>query len=184
MSKLSKKTISFVRKLFEQGDTRYYDPFSINIVANFLELGGITVEKEHIEYVPYNQEEAEKMRLCGPQKEYKFVGAKLLEKRGYKLMGFERRIPGGITDILAKHLATKEKVAVECCSCRTDKAIDYLELKNTTLWIISLGDSMFLDEGMDLFIIKRGSKWGECLKLYNQKRKEMLKNIPDLLDFI
>lgn len=180
MNKPSDKTIAMIEDIFEQGDSRYNDEYSATIVASFVENEAIKIEKSSIRGIKEPSED-ELKEIGPPQSYYKFFGKKWLEIGGYKLIGFEIPFSGCRADILAKHTSKNETVAVECCSCATEKAIEYLKNKNTVLWVLSLSENPYIDNSIPLFIIKRGPNWDKYLKLYNQSMNEILKKIPDLL---
>lgn len=179
--KTSEKTIALVQDIFEQGDSRYFDLRSATIVAIFLENKGIEIIKTFIK--SYIQPSGDELNdIHPPQQYYKAIGKKWLEKSGYKVLDFELPFCGGIADILADHTVKNERVAVECCSCRTDKAIDYLEEKNTVLWVMSLKKTGLPEEDIPLFIIKRGPNWDECLKVYKDDLRRRLMSVKSPLD--
>ena len=183
MIKASDKSIALVEDIFQQGDKRYGDNPRAVTVASFLDNKAIEIEK--ISITPIQNPSKEELKdIKPPQEYYKFVGKKLLEEKGYKLMGFEVPFCGGIADILAKNPSKKETIAVECCPCRIDKAIKFLENKDTILWILSLGKTGLPDEEIPLFVVKRGPNWDKSFKTYKQFLKEQIKKIKNPLDNI
>ena len=102
MIKPSEKSIALIKEIFEQGDSRYDDNHSAYLVALFLDNQGIIIHKEVIQD-QFEPSEEELREIRPPQQHYKFIGKKLLEFRGYKLIGYEASLPGGRPDILAKH---------------------------------------------------------------------------------
>lgn len=109
--KPSEKTIAFVKGIFEQGDVRYDDDYSAYLVASFIENKGLEITKKIIKdrFKPSDKELDE---IGPPQQFYKFVGKKMLERYGYKLICFEGSLPAGRPDILAKHTHYNERLAV------------------------------------------------------------------------
>ncbi len=176
MVKPSQKSIDLINDIFVQGDTRYGDYWNAHMVASFLDNKGIEIEKILIT----NKEEPSKeelRRIGGPQKYYKFIGKQLLEAKGYQITGFEIPFRGGRADILAENPSKRDIIAVECCSCRITKAIDYLGWKNTTLWILSLGETCLDEEPLPLYVIKRGPKWDICLEMYEKAIRQLFKKV-------
>jgi len=84
------------------------------------------------------------------------------------ISGFEVRIRGGIVDILASK--ENRQIAIECGPCRVDKAIDYLEIPNTELWILTRKNKR--SEHI-LFKITRDKNW---FKFLEHHRKYKLEN--------
>lgn len=183
MDKVSDKSIALIEDIFQQGDARYEDYPRVAMVASFLDNKAIEIEKISITGIK-NLSKEELKDIKPPQQYYKFVGKKLLEEKGYELVGFEIPFCGGIADILAENPLKKEAIAVECCPCRIDKAIKYLENKNTILWILSLGKTGLPDEEIPLFIVKRGPNWDKYFKIYKKFLKEQIKKVKSPLDDI
>ena len=179
--KVSDKNIDLIEDIFEQGDSRYVDDNSAILVAYFLENSGIEIENDKILGVD-SPSESDLKRISGPQQFHKFLGKKHLEEKGYEVVGFEMLVKGGRADILAKNFSKNETVAVECCACRTDKAIEYLRKENTILWVISLSEKGSLDKEIPVFIIKRGPNWDKCIKLFDQIIREQLRKVRSPMD--
>lgn len=178
--KASADTIRKIEGIFEQGDYRYVDPWSAIIVAGFVDGKAIKIETEKIKGSDSNSEE-EIGKIRPPQQFYKFVGKKHLEDKGYNLLGFECAFAGGKVDILAEKSSKNETVAVECCSCRISKAIDYLKKENTILWIIEKVEHPLSTE-LILHILKRGKTWKKYIKTYGEYLNKEMSKVTDLLD--
>jgi len=131
--KASDKTIQDVMADFPQGDHRYFDPWESVILAGFLDNNAIDV-KEIEEKLPEKPNKSDLAKIKGPQKIFKFYASKIAEKQGFKVKEYEPSASGGKADILA--FKKGEMLLIECCSCRISKAIDYLSIKNTILWLM------------------------------------------------
>ena len=105
------------------------------------------------------------IKIKGPQKDIKQIAVGLLKGRGFKIKGFEIWVRGGIADILASK--ENRQIAVECGPCRIDKSIDYLEIPNTDLWILTRKNE---NSEHILFKITRGKNWAKFLE-YHKKYK-------------
>lgn len=105
-------------------------------------------------------------KIKGPQKELKAMAVELLENNGFNVEGYEIWIRGGIVDILAKK--ENQQIAMECGPCRIDKAIDYLEIPNTELWILPRQE---ISKNVTIFKIIKGENWDWVL---NRKKKYVL----------
>jgi len=173
------KSITFIREAFQQGDIRYEDPEGAHRLAHFLDNKAIEIEKIMISDIEVSAEELKGVKP--PQEVYKIIARRFLEKEGYHIIGYERWLCGGKVDVLAQHSSNKTVVAVECCSCRITKALDFLERENTILWILSLGESFPIHE-LPLFIVKRGPNWEKSIELYHQDRISELRKIKNILD--
>ncbi len=94
------------------------------------------------------------------------MAVELLENNGFNVEGYEIWIRGGIVDILAKK--ENQQIAMECGPCRIDKAIDYLEIPNTELWILPRQE---ISKNVTIFKIIKGENWDWVL---NRKKKYVL----------
>jgi len=178
--KATSNTIRDVDDIFQQGDYRYTDPWSSIIVAGFIDNNAIKIDKEKIRWDEEpSKEELGKIRP--PQQFYKFIGRNILEEKGCQFIAFEAAFCGGKVDILAEKSSTNEAVAVECCSCRISKAIDYLKRENTILWIISRVEIPLSTEST-LYIIRRDWNWNKFMRIYQNYQKNQLNKVTDLLN--
>lgn len=172
------ETKKLVEDVFPQGDVRYGDSYAEELVASFIDRKGIQIEKRII--IDTKATKKELASVNGPQQLPKLIATRILIKEGYNLIGYERKFMGGIADTLATSKLGDETIAIECYSCRTMKAIDYLEEENTTLWIISAAtEEEFLSNTLSLYIIKRGPNWKTCIEEY---RKEKMRRCREVMD--
>ena len=175
----SEENVALVTDIFTQGDSRYYDSYEINLVANFLDKEAIIIEKSKILEYPCTDKEISRMEP--PQAYYKLQAKKRLESDGYKILGFELLLNGGRVDVLAKNEEKGEIVAVECCSCRVSKAIDYLEEDNVVLWIVSLSETG-LESELPFFIVRRGVNWLKTIRSHKESIRKSLEKIKSPAD--
>ncbi len=100
--------------------------------------------------------------IKGPQKIFKFYATKIAEKDGFKVKEYEPSILGGKADVLA--INKDNRLFIECCSCRINKAVDYLSKPNTFLWIMLKN---FTDK-ITIFEVSRGKKWTQFKKYHDR----------------
>ncbi len=163
-------------QIFLQGDARY-DLLDLDAVYDFFISNALKMEKEEIQEFKILSNELEEIN--GPQKMQKAIAAKLLEKEGWTIQGYEIDIGWGIVDVLAKN-GNNEEIAVECGPCRLSKAINYFRMNNIKeLWLIEI----YSDEEI-LYRIKRDRKWEEKLKVFDKVNMEQLRKIKSPLDNI
>jgi hypothetical protein len=157
-------TVNKMMDIFFQGDFRYLDLYRQIIVAGFIDNKAISIEQEII-----NPETIKKsnIKIKGPQKDIKQIAVGLLKENGFEIKGFEIWIRGGIVDILASK--EKRQIAVECGPCRIDKSIDYLEIPNTDLWILTRKNE---NSEHILFKITRGKNWANFLEYHKKYQLE------------
>lgn len=161
------ETLEKMMEIFFQGDFRYLHIENEIAVSGFVDNKAISIEKEFIKETEIRKS---KMKIKGPQKDIKQIAVGLLKKRGFKIEGFEMRIPGGIVDVLGKK--EKQQIAMECGPCRIDKAIDYLEITNTELWILTRKDK---NSEHVLYKIKKDKNWDEFLNFHKKYKMKSLK---------
>ena len=171
------EAIQKVRDIFQQGDGRYENPENAVLVSQFIENKAIKIEKKILTDIEVSEKESEGVRA--PQQIYKVIGKRLLENLGYESIIFEVSIPGGRVDILAES-KNKETIAVECCSCRIDKAIDFLK-EGFVLWILSYGNGPIVKE-LPLYIVKKGENWDPYFREYENKMNRILKEVKSPFD--
>ncbi len=130
---LQPKTIEgakeMVYHILNQGDSRYNNTED-EINLDFSIFNQI-VSLEEREIPPIKKLREEEMFLVkGVQKDEKYVSKILLKKQGFQDndIFFEKRFLGSIPDVLAKK--ETKTIAIECCSCRTDKILEYLPKAN------------------------------------------------------
>lgn len=90
---------------------------------------------------------------------------------------FERRFMGSRPDVLG--IKKDRFIPVECCSCRIDKILGYLQ-KSEEVWIIT---REFSNEKMKWFTFKKGKNWNKFLE-FEKKKMDKLKQIKSPLDII
>lgn len=156
--------------IFMQGDTRHFDNFYLNLVADFILSKAINLEKECFYFGDIKKD---KQNIRGPQKIEKQNALQIIKNKNLKFIGFEIPFLDYKADILAKK--GKKKIVIECGPCRIWKAIYCLE-KGADLWITR-------DEKQtELFIFKKGKSWNKKLNEFKSKQTEELKKIPSPLD--
>lgn len=165
--KTSAKTIDRVCEIFSGGDKRYVDLEYEIIVAGFLDNGAISIREKPIETEAKSKED-----IKGPQKDLKALALKLLEDYDFKLVAFERGFAGGIADIIAK--GNGKNIIIECGPCNLIKAIDYLSVENTILWILKADV---------LYIIERYKDWGSFYRFHESNQEEKNKKIMSSINF-
>ena len=167
------KSFLDIEDIFEQGDRRYTDPKIANVIYNFIKDNAIIIIQTDLSNIELPKEIPES--IYGPQEHIKHLALNILKKEGAKVIGFERRIPGGRADILAER--NGKTIALECGPCRTDKAIKYLENENTELWIVT----SYLNES-SLTKVTRGPNWSKAIKQYTDNIVEQLEKIKSPMD--
>lgn len=163
------KTVKKIMSIFFQGDFRYLHLQNEIAVAGFIDNKAISIEQENLKEDDIKKS---KMKMKGPQQDIKQAAIGVLKDRGFDINGFEVSIRGGIVDILA--IKKNRQVAMECGPCRIDKAIDYLEIPNTELWILTRKNKT---SQRILFKIKRGKNWGNFLECHKNYQKETAKKL-------
>ena len=153
--KASDKTIKKVEEIFLQGDYRYTDVWNNIIVAGFIDNGAIKIDKieEKIIKKP-NKEEIDEIK--NPQRAFKFYAKQIAEERGFIIKEYEPSVCGGKGDILAVN--RNKELIIECCSCRINKAIDYLSRPKTILWVLL---RHIAGDKITIFQLSRGKNWIE-----------------------
>ena len=154
------ESITKVTEVFQQGDYRYTDPWNAIIVAGFLDNNAINMERKE-EKIPVNLDNLELEKIKGPQANFKLYAKKIAEEKGFIVKDYESSIAGGKTDILA--VKDDIRLLIECCSCRISKAIDYLSLPNTHLWVMLKN----LAQKIVIFEFTRGKNWTTFNNFHN-----------------
>jgi len=111
----------------------------------------------------------------------KHIARKFLEKEGFKFLFYEKKIYGGRVDMLMENTKNGNKMAVECCSCRIDKAIDFLKEGGNKLMIVISPDT-FDPKYIDYVIVERGPNWDKFLKFHEDYQSKCMKKIKNPLD--
>jgi hypothetical protein len=166
-------TIKKVVQIFQQGDYRYSDPWNAIIVAGFLDNKAINMERKE-ENKP-DIKDGDLGTVKGPQEVFKLYAKKIAEKEGFSIKEYESFISGGKTDILA--VRNSKKLLIECCSCRISKAIDYLSIPDTSLWVLLRN---FKDK-IIIFEFSRGKNWDIFNKFHNEYMMNQLHKHYDRL---
>jgi len=179
-----RKNHKIIDRILDQGDSRYYDPQSINIISSFITKNAILLEKRPIEDVKPPKED-ELSEIEEPQKLAKYVGLALLKREDFEnpRIFIEAAFNGDKPDIA---LISKEReIFVECFSCRINKVLSYLS-QNKELWVLTKGaypwDNSPLGAHMEWYIIKKGPQWDGIYKDYQDSGTKKLKEIKSPLD--
>lgn len=180
--KTEKEALKLVYDVLNQGDSRYNSPEEEMVLSKFLIIDSIELEERLIQSI--NKPDENEINL-GVQWEKKYIAKTLLIKEGFKdnEIFFERLFLGSRPDVLVE--SNHKIVAVECCSCRIDKVISYLN-EVDEVWIITRGEPPYekihyLKDKMQWFVFKKGKNWSKVLD-FQKARQEELKKIPSPLD--
>jgi len=175
---------NFVEKVLVQGDSRYLDPHSADILAHFLSENAITTTEHKIPLLiePTNKELE---KINEPQKLAKYIAKILLISEGFSdaEIFFERNFGDDRPDVAA--LNSSKEIFVECFSCRVNKVIDYLS-QNRALWVLTSGsypwDKNPLTEQIKLIEFKKGQNWNLVFNEFKAKQSKILESIKNPLD--
>ncbi|NIO22974.1 MAG: hypothetical protein GTN38_03020, partial [Candidatus Aenigmarchaeota archaeon] len=126
------ESVERIMGIFFQGDFRYLHLQNEIAIAGFIDNKAISIKQERLKEKDIKKS---KMKMKGPQQDIKQAAIGILKDRGFNIKGFEINIRGSIVDVLATK--KNRQIAMECGPCRVDKAIDYLEIPNTELWILT-----------------------------------------------
>ena len=159
-------TIRKLNDIMVQEDYRYTDPWSNVITASFLDNKAVILR--NFEFGIPKVEENKINLIPGPQKKFKLYAVKLAENMGFKVCSFEGHVRGGIVDILATR--NRQKLFIECCSCRIDKIIEYLSIRNSILWVM-LRD---IEDRIRIFEFGRGPNWRTFKRFYDKYMEESI----------
>ncbi len=180
------KNFNLLNKVLVQGDSRYYDPYFMKIIAYFIAKKAIIIEQKPIKDIKEPKDkELDIKNLREPQKLAKFIAYKLLKDQEYedKDIFFERTYNDERPDVSAK------EIFIECFSCRVNKVISYLN-QDKELWILTSGSYPWekepLAEPIKHYILKQGPEWNSLYQEYKDKLNKALKesiNNSDLLKF-
>ncbi|MBW2977648.1 recombinase family protein [Candidatus Woesearchaeota archaeon] len=178
------KNYNLTNKILVQGDSRYFDPYYMDIVAYFITKGAINVEENAIPPIQ-EPKEKETKKIAEPQKFAKYMAYVLLKNEGFSdsEIFFERYFGSNKPDVGV--INNEKSIFIECFSCRVSKVIDYLA-QDRELWVLTNGafpwDKNPLFDYMRLFIFKKGPNWDSIFKEYENKKKEILKKVKSPLD--
>ena len=181
--KTIQESMNLLYGILNQGDSRYNDTKSEEVLSSFLVNEVISLEKADLPKIKKpNKEEIIKHFVQG---EEKYIAKKLLELKGFKdnEVFYERSFLGFKPDVLVEKEG--KVILVECCSCRVSKIIDYLSAANE-VWILTYGEPPWKEKPlfnkMQWFIFKRGFRWDEVYNKFKQKQRGELKKIPSPID--
>ena len=169
--KPTSEAMDIVEDIFKQGDGRYSNPWDHITVAGFIAHDAISINTKVIK----EPQEGKIPEHKGPQQDLKRIAAWLLKERGFDIKGCEVREYGSIVDIVG--IKGENKILVECGPCRINKAIDYLELSNTILWILARGP-----KGVVLHEITRGKNWNKFMEYRKQEKDSILEKARKIMD--
>lgn len=180
------ESINLVRDILCQGDQRYFDLESEVILAKFLLCKAISLEEKEFPHIITPTSE-ELINIQGVQKSDKYIAKILLKQQGFKENEIFYEIAFGNyrPDILAESL--NQIIAVEGCSCKVSKIIDYLDFGVGEIWVFSAGlppyeKIPYLKEKMQWFIFKKGEKWEDTIRKHKEILKEQLKKVKSPID--
>jgi len=170
--KISKPNIE---DIFAQGNPRYYNPEEINILNQFIKEKAIQVTVHSIPKVK-DATSIKLSKIRKPQQHMKYLALNILKKEGatVKVFPFEQMHLRCRADILAE--INDKIIAVECGPCRISKALQYLDDKNTELWIITnyLNNQSFHK-------VKRGPNWSTVKQKHDHMiRTDLIKIVNSL----
>jgi len=160
--------------LFTQSDSRYFHPDLAASVSAFVKAGAILIQKQAcVDPIETN------IHVVKPQVETKKLAISAIKREGAELVGFERTVPGGKVDVLAR--ASDKNILIECGPCRIDKAINYLREKDTELWLIA---GPYLNAESTFYKVTRGANWNSVIEKYDAIQKAELMKIKSPLDML
>jgi len=162
--KTKKEAEELVFYVFLQGDTRNFDGYYFNLIADCIINKAIAIEKEVFSFKskPKNPD------IPGPQKNEKANALEILKLKNLEFKGFEMPFLDYKADILAKK--ENKTILIECGPCRLWKAINYLE-ENAELWITRDGKET------ELFIVSKGDNWDKKMNELRSNQKEALRKV-------
>lgn len=169
------KNFNLLNKILVQGDSRFYDPFFMKIIAYFITKKAIVIEQKLIKEIKEPKEKDLKIKnLREPQKLAKYIAFMMLKDEGFSdnEIFFERTYNNERPDVSAKD------IFVECFSCRANKIISYLS-QDKKLWILTPGSYPWekkpLTEQIKNYIFKQGPNWDSLYQEYKDKLNKALK---------
>lgn len=180
------EAMNLVREILNQGDDRYNSVENEVILSDFLIHDAITLENKEVPLMKRLNLGDKLEPILKIQRHEKLVAVELLKSEGFDEheIFLERKFLGSRPDIIAK---SSDKITiVECCSCRIDKIIDFLNEINE-VWIITRGippweTTKYSKDKMQLFIFRKGPKWGEIHSKYKSSKLKDLKEIKSVLE--
>ena len=186
--KSSKEAYDWVEENLIQGDVRY-TPWTEDklILSQFFHEFGCIIEEQEIPNIAEPTDE-ELQEIDGPQEYHKYIAIKLLELDGVSKHNIKIEYPffGRRVDVFANQ--GKSRILIECCSLDINKVIEYLEERNTELWVVTSGygpwEKIFStkEDCCRWYIIKRGSHWKESYKKYTEYKLKLLESATDKIN--
>ncbi len=175
LPKTEKEALKIVYDILNQGDSRYNSPENEEALSKFILANAIELEEKIFPSI--NKPETNTNLFV--QGEEKYISKQLLKLEGFQdnEIFFERLFLGSRADVLAE---SKNKIiAVECCSCRIDKIINYLNNVDE-VWIITKGlppyeNFHYSKSKMQWFVFKKGKNWNKVLDFQNSSKEELRK---------
>ena len=187
--KTRKEAWDIVLDILNQGDSRYNNTANEVILADFLVLNAISLEEKEIPFMEEPKLENENKFSLRVQREEKLLVREMLKSEGFqdKEILFEQLFSNGRADVLAE--SPKKTIAVECCSCRIDKIINYLEDGADEVWVTTIGlppweKIKYLKENMGLFVFKKGPNWDKVFNRYKNIIAEEMKKVKSPIDIL
>lgn len=162
----SKESMKIIDEVFTQNDPRYSDPWSHVAVAGYITHKAICITPLTI---PNPKKDG--MKIRGPQQDLKRIAVSLLKQKGFKVENFEKAFSGGIVDVIGKK--GKDYILVECGPCRINKAIEYLDDKNT-FWVLTNKP-----HGVVLYEITRGENWKNYHEYHEEEKMKRIQRNYD-----
>lgn len=169
-----KELAELIIDLFTNNDIRYYRPDEAGLVAEFILLNAIELQKQD-NLIP---ELIEDIKIEGPQENIKRLALIAIKRECAEFVGFERTLPYGRVDVLAKKSETN--ILIECGPCRINKTILYLREDHTELWLIP--GAFFPNNYSEFYKVTRGKNWDKIIEKYDKILHEELRKIESPLD--
>ena len=176
LPKTLNEALTLIHNILIQGDSRYNNSENEVFLANLILDEIIHLEEKEIPKIK-NPNENNLGKMGYVQKHEKYVAKILLKQKGFQdsEIFFERRFRGSRPDVLGEK--EEEFIPVECCSCRIDKIIDYLQ-ESEEVWVIT---RECFNEKMKWFVFEKGSNW-ERYSIIKKIQQEKLKKIKSPID--
>jgi len=176
LPKTFNEALNLIQNILIQGDSRYNDAENEVFLAKLILKEIINLEEKEIPKINKpNENNLQKMGYV--QKYEKYVSKIILKQKGFQdsEIFFERRFRGSRPDVLGEK--GNIFIPVECCSCRIDKVIDYLQ-ESEEVWVIT---REFSNEKMKWFVFKKGLNWKKY-SIIKKMQQEKLKKIKSPID--
>ena len=178
------KTYNLLNKILVQGDSRYFDPYLLEILSRFINQKAISLAERSIDRI--SEPNADEIKsIEGPQKAAKYIMKSLLKQEGFldKEIFTEISFSDNRPDLSA--LNKEREVFVECFSCRLSKVLDYIS-QDKELWVLVKGsyhwDKNPIDEKVKWFVFRKGQEWDNIYSDYKKNQLIKLKQVKSPLD--